>query len=158
MSVEDLSKYFEPLFKSVEVQVEPARAFTVFTKDIAKWWPLNKTYSVFGDRSQECGIEPFVGGEIYELSADGERTVWGRILVWEPGHRLCFSWYPGRTEETAQTVEVSFAAVAGGTRVDLEHRDWQTLGPKAPDVRRGYDGGWDEVLGRLLAYASKRHS
>ena len=153
MSIEPIQPYLEPIHKSVEVPIPPDRAFAVFTDDISRWWPLGKTYAIFGEDSSECGIEPFVGGQIFEISAKGERCVWGRVLAWEPGQLLRFSWFPGRTEETAQTVEILFSPIPNGTRVNLEHRDWQTLGERAKDIRTGYGTGWDEVLGRMVEFA-----
>jgi uncharacterized protein YndB with AHSA1/START domain len=156
MAVEPLAPYLEPIRKSILVPLEPGAAFRLFTQEFGRWWPLGDRYCVFGARSRACGIEPRVGGEIFEQSTDGERATWGRILRWEPGRSLVFSWFPGRTEETAQTVEILFTATTDGTRVDLEHRDWQTLGPRAPEVRSGYGVGWDEVLRHLERYATAK--
>jgi uncharacterized protein YndB with AHSA1/START domain len=156
MSVEPIKPFLEPIRKSVEVPLPPTAAFAVFTEDISRWWPLGKTYAVFGDDSSECGIQPFVGGEIFELSAKGERSVWGRVLAWDPGRLLRFSWFPGRSEDTAQTVEIVFNPVSAGTRVDLEHRDWQKLGERAAEVRSGYGAGWDEVLRHLVSFATEQ--
>lgn len=153
MSIDPISPYVEPIRKSVDVLLRPAAAFDLFARDISKWWPLRKPYSVFGDDAVTCGIEPFAGGELYEVSSKGERAVWGRVVEWTPGRRLTVTWYPGRTPETAQTVDVAFSATSEGTRVDLEHRDWQTLGSKVRETRRGYGPGWDEVLGQFVGYS-----
>jgi uncharacterized protein YndB with AHSA1/START domain len=156
MSVEPIKPFLEPIRKSVDVPLPPEAAFTVFTQDISRWWPVGKKYAVFGDESSECGIQPFVGGDIFELSTRGERCVWGRVLAWDPGRLLRFSWFPGRSHDTAQTVEISFSPVSAGTRIDLEHRDWQTLGDRAADVRSGYGAGWDEVLRLLVSFAAEQ--
>lgn len=155
MAVHPIGPYLEPLRKRVAVPCSPAEAFELFTARIAEWWPL-AGYSVYGDRAQSCGIEPRVGGDIFEVGPGGARAVWGRVTHWEPPRRLQFMWFPGRTQDTAQTVEVRFLDANGGTSVELEHRDWQTLGDRAPGTRRGYDGGWNEVLARFEARASAR--
>jgi uncharacterized protein YndB with AHSA1/START domain len=65
------------------------------------------------------------------------------------------TWHPGRPSDTAQEVEVRFTAVSGGTRVDLEHRNWQAWGEGAAEAREGYvgEGGWGTVLGERYAAA-----
>ena len=91
-------------------------------------------------------IEPFVGGAIYEVSRTGERAPWGVVRVWEPGTRLVMSWHPSHDASEAQEVEVRFLPDGEGTRVELEHRDWQGLGAKAAETRGNYDQGWVYVF------------
>src|SRR5262249_27594244 len=64
---------------------------------------------------------------------------------------LRVSWHPGRTEERATEVEVSFVEVSEGqTLVTLEHRGWERLAE--PDAaRREYNRGWPFVLGGFAA-------
>lgn len=144
--VESLAPYLEPLRKSVTVLRSPAEAFEIFTSGIGRWWPLAQ-YSVFGSQARTCGIDPVVGGEIYEVRDDGQRCTWGRVLAWEPPHRFVVTWHPGREEDTAQEVEVRFVAEGAATRVELEHRGWAKLGDQAAERRGGYAEGWDAVLG-----------
>lgn len=154
MSVDSIVPYLEPVRKSVTVPGAPAAVYELFTSRFGEWWPLTLPYSVFGDAASECGMEPGVGGEIFELSRDGRRCVWGTVVAWEPPRRVEFSWHPGRTSDSAQTVEITFRALAGGfTRVDLEHRGWQRLGVDAERTRTGYDTGWDVVLRRWADFA-----
>lgn len=147
--------YLEPLRKSVSVPCSAADAFALFAGRIADWWPL-ASYSVYGSGARSCGVEPRVGGELFEVGPEGKRAIWGRVTRWDPPRMLAFTWFPGRTEDTAQTVEVRFIEGKKGTRVELEHRDWQTLPAGAEEIRRGYDGGWDAVLGRYRQAAGSR--
>ena len=153
--VESIGPYLEPLRKSVRVACGVETAFELFTSRIGQWWPLQAGYSVFGDESATCIMEPEAGGSISEIAKDGRRSVWGRIVEWNPPHGLSFTWFPGRTEDTAQTVELRFTPDGGGTRLDLEHRDWQTLGTKAAETRDGYSGGWEFVLGSYRTFAGR---
>lgn len=150
MSVEPIAPYLEPLRKSVRVARPPAEVFSIFTAGIGRWWPL-ASHSLSRSRAVSCGIEPRVGGDVYELRDDGERYVWGSVLVWEPPARLVLRWHPGREPETAQEVELRFRAEGGGTVVELEHRGWASLGDKAREVREGYDQGWEVVLVQRFA-------
>ena len=145
MKVRDIGPYVEPVRKSVTVRRTPAEAFEVFTARIGSWWPLQK-FSIHQADAETCVIEPFVGGAIYELSRSGERAPWGVVRVWEPGTRLVVAWHPGHDPSEAQEVEVRFLPDAGGTRVELEHRDWQALGTKAEETRGNYEQGWVYVF------------
>jgi uncharacterized protein YndB with AHSA1/START domain len=140
-----------PIHKSVTVARPVDEAFALFTNGIAAWWPL-ATHSIFDERATTAVFEGHVGGRLYELSVDGEEGLWGTVLVWEPSHRIVYSWHPGRGEETAQEVEVRFSAEGDRTRVELEHRGWE----RAPEKRLGYDEGWDVVLGQYVQAAGSR--
>lgn len=114
----------------VEVEVDPATAFQVFTSEAAAWWHRN-----LEGPSGTMRFEPGVGGR---LLLDGRREV-GRVSVWEPGPRLVFSYGPPEADEADRTeVEVRFEATERGTRVVLRHRGW-TAGDQT-------DGSWASVL------------
>ena len=151
-SVEKIAPYLEPVRKSVTVQRTPAEAFEIFTARLGTWWPLAQ-FSIHQADSATCGIEPRVGGSIYEVAKNGERCVWGTVLSWDPPRGFSMTWHPGREPDTAQEVELRFAAVPGGTRVDLEHRGWEKYGTEAKEAREGYDGGWATVFEQLYVAA-----
>jgi uncharacterized protein YndB with AHSA1/START domain len=153
LNVEPISPYLEPLEKTLKVGCTPSHAFEVFTDGIGRWWPLALGFSISGTAVATCAMEPRVGGELYETAQDGTRHPWGRILAFEPPHRLVFTWHPGRDAASAQEVEVRFAPEGGETRVTLVHRDWQKLGEDAAKSRAGYDEGWGTVLGKHFAPA-----
>ena len=104
----------------VEVGVDPATAFAAFTDEMDLWW--ERSYINFwsdGGRVAAVRCEPGVGGRIVEVldDPDGD-TVFerGRITGWEPGTRI--SW---ENDFDDVLTEVRFEAVAGGTRVVVEH-------------------------------------
>jgi DNA-binding transcriptional ArsR family regulator/uncharacterized protein YndB with AHSA1/START domain len=135
-----------PVTKSFLVQLPVAAAFRLFTAEIARWWPL-RTHSVFGDDAAACVVDAQVGGRVYEVHTDGrQQSEWGRVLAWEPPHRLVCSWYPGRDPLTAQELEVRFEEQGGNTRVTLIHTGWERLGDHGVAARANYDTGWDMVL------------
>jgi uncharacterized protein YndB with AHSA1/START domain len=141
----------KPIEKSVFVDMPPEAAFRLFTDGAGSWWPL-ASHSVAGDDAVTCILEGRVGGRFYEVSRGGAQAEWGRVLAWEPPHRLVMSWYPGRTPADATEVEVTFQAEGSGTRLALIHRGWER---GVPDTARyeGYVTGWDFVLGKYLAHA-----
>jgi uncharacterized protein YndB with AHSA1/START domain len=159
MNVEPLEPHLEPLRKSVTVAWPVSEAFDLFTARMASWWPLG-THSVYEERARTCGIEPRAGGMVYEERDDGERCAWGKVIVWEPPHRLVLWWHPGREPETGQEVEFRFTPHGDGTRLDLEHRDWAKLGARADEARNGYSEGWEIVLANhfVPACASRRRA
>ena len=140
-----------PIMRSLTVERSPEDAFRIFTEQIAEWWPLH-AYSVYLDAATGVVVEPGVGGRIVERSKTGEEAVWGELLVWEPPHRIAYTWHPGYDPDRPGTeVEIRFTAVDGGTRVDVEHRGWEALAERAEEVRGGYAEGWPVVLGHYAA-------
>jgi uncharacterized protein YndB with AHSA1/START domain len=141
-----------PIVKIVSVKAPPERAFARFTKEIATWWPL-RSHSVGEADAQTVAMEGRVGGRIVERTRSGAVFVWGTIDVWEPPHRVAFSWHPGDEPERATHVELLFTASGTGTRVELRHRGFEHLGAKGSRIRRVYPIGWAYVLG---LYAERR--
>jgi uncharacterized protein YndB with AHSA1/START domain len=134
----------EPLRKTITVDASVEHAFEVFTERMGEWWPA-KTHSAHKELADEAGLEPRLGGAIFELWRGG-RENWGEITVWEPPHRLVFTWHPGLRQEETTEVEVRFAAAGDSTVVELEHRGWEARGDQAAEVRANYDQGWIGVL------------
>lgn len=132
-----------PVRREVLVEAAPAVAFEVFTDGIGRWWPLAEL-SVHGGRA---GSVAFVDGVIVERTGSGENAVWGTVTRWEPPGVVAFSWHPGRPADVAGLVEVTFAAVEGGTLVTLRHSGWESYADPAA-ARAEYDHGWPTVLGR----------
>jgi uncharacterized glyoxalase superfamily protein PhnB len=99
---------------TVEVAVDPRRAFAVFTDEIDSWWVRGPINFFDAARAAAMHIEPGVGGrvlEVYDQARDDVLEL-GRITAWEPGGLLA---YRCSVDDTA--VEVRFEAIATGTRV-----------------------------------------
>ena len=60
---------------SIEVAAPPERAFRVFTADFDRWWP--RSHHLLPGELAGNGIDPVVGGRIWERSTDGETCTWG---------------------------------------------------------------------------------
>ncbi len=141
--------------KEVTVACAPERAFQVFTEGVATWWPL-ATHSVAEEDAETVILEGREGGRFYERTKDGEEHDWGTVTVWEPPTFLALTWHPGRGPETAQQLEIRFTPEGDGTRVQIDHRGWETLGDRAEKVLGSYSSptGWDFVLGERYANAA----
>ena len=142
-----------PIRQSVIVPLEIGEAFDLFTRRMTEWWPLGARSVSLAD-AISCHVEPHTGGRIYERTRDGREEIWGRVLIWNPPTRLAFTWHPGRPESAPTEVEVSFAALGSGTKVDLKHRRWERLGEHAAFVRGRFESGWPGILARFSECAS----
>jgi len=131
--------------KAVTVPLEPERAFELFTARMGEWWPT-ATHSVHGERVTELVVEERVGGRVFERTADGEEAHWAFVRAWEPPRLLVLEWKVNPDAAAPTEVEVRFAPVEGGTRLELVHRGWERLVAGAEDARSSYDTGWDAVL------------
>jgi uncharacterized protein YndB with AHSA1/START domain len=143
----------EPVRKQVNVSLSVQRAFELFTAGIGTWWPL-VTHSVGHEEAETCYVEGWVGGRIMEVLRDGSQSEWGKVLAWEPFHKLVFHWYPGREPNTAQEVTVTFTETPGGSLVELVHTGWETLGDVGLARRNRYVTGWDYVLAKYIIAAN----
>ena len=109
----------------------PSRAFEVFTREIAAWWEPNGLFRFTGRSPGQLEFEPGPSGRLIEKFPDGEIFEIGRIISWEPGVRLAFTWRQ-ETFAPAQVtrVEVRFEAVGDETRVTVQHYGWDTIPPE----------------------------
>ena len=133
---------------TVDVAVDPATAFEVFTEEIDAWYQRGPHSWRYPDRAVGIKIEPGVGGRLLEVHDEGigEGFAFGRITVWEPGARLVFTDLVSSAPPDATTeVEVRFEALSSdATRVTLEHRGLDVLPPEAAAQKRMY--GWQTTL------------
>jgi uncharacterized protein YndB with AHSA1/START domain len=146
--------------KTVLVEAPQAHAFAVFAERQSSWWPL-ATHHIGKAAAQDAVLEPRAGGRWFERGVDGSECDWGRVLVWEPPHRLVLGWEISadwQHDPNLKTeVEVRFIAVGPrSTRVELEHRHLERYGDKAESMRKGLDseGGWQQLLQIFAAAAA----
>lgn len=147
--------------KSVVVNASQAHAFAVFVEHHGTWWPL-QTHHIGAQPPATAIIEPRVGGRWFERASDGSECDWGRVLVWEPPHRIVLSWDIGAdwkyNPKLGTEVEVRFASESPGTtRVELEHRRLERYGAQAETMQATFDSerGWAGIL-RGFAQAAAR--
>jgi uncharacterized protein YndB with AHSA1/START domain len=135
--------------KTITVAAPVDRAFEVFASRMGQWW--HKEHSVAKGTTQvDVVIEPRAGGRWYEKGADGSEHPWGRVLAYDPPHRLVLAWQLNREfvydPEFETTVEVTFEEQNGGTLVTFEHRDLERMGADAVELFESMDGGWGMLL------------
>src|ERR1044071_8915863 len=110
MTDQVLSSGVPPVVKTVTVRCPPVVAFRRFTEELGRWWPIDRFHVAAGARS--CAMEVGLGGRVYERDGAGTETLWGKVVAWEPPHRVAFTWHPNVSEAQAQRIELTFTAVA----------------------------------------------
>ena len=143
----------------IEVETPVERAFEAFFGEMSSWW--NPDHHILEGQLAEMVVEPRVGGHIYDRGVDGSECRWARVLVYDPPHRVVFSWDinvdwkletdPDKTSE----VEVRFIPEGPDrTRVELEHRNLERHGDGWEGMRDaiGSPGGWPGGLARFADY------
>jgi uncharacterized protein YndB with AHSA1/START domain len=149
-----------PVRKTILVNATPQQAFEVFTAGLDRWWP--KSHGIGKAPVTASFIEPFVGGRWYSTHEDGSHVTIGHVIVWQPPKRLIVSWEisadwkPDPRPSFTSEVEVRFsAAPEGGTRVELEHRNFERMGEAGgTKMRNDVSGGWPTILELFAKVAS----
>jgi hypothetical protein len=145
-----------PVRKTIRVKAPQARAFSVFTAGMARWW--RPEHHIAKTPFVDIVVEPRLGGRWFERDKDGAECEWGKALLWEPPARLIFDWQITAAwqydPDFVTELEIRFIAEGpNDTRVELEHRDLEKFGDKATEIRASLDSpeGWN---GALAAYTS----
>lgn len=148
-----------PVQKTVVVNAAQAKAFDVFVNGIDRWWP--KSHGIGSAPMVKSIIEPRQGGRWYSTHADGSEAISGHVQVWDPPHRVVFSWEISAQwkpdASVASEVEVRFIAeTPDRTRVELDHRNFEALGKEGGEAMRGaVNGGWPGILDLFKAEAER---
>jgi uncharacterized protein YndB with AHSA1/START domain len=147
--------------KTLEIGCSSERAFEVFAEQMGRWWPREHH---LGDAPfRDVRIDRFPGGDWYEVDDSGRRCPWGRVLAYEPPHRLLLAWHLDTqfsfdpAVERASEIEVRFLALAPDrTRVEFEHRHLRRHGAGYEELTQkvGSDGGWGGILKAYVGLAS----
>jgi uncharacterized protein YndB with AHSA1/START domain len=140
----------------VVVDAPLERAFSVFTEDFGSFKPPE--HNMLAVEIAETVFEPRVGGYLYDRGVDGSECRWARVLVYEPPHRVVFSWDISPQwqleSDLEKTSEVEVRFITEGlerTRLELQHRNLERHGEGWEGEREGVasDGGWPLYLRRF---------
>lgn len=150
-----------PIRGAVAVPTDPERAFELFTNEMGTWWPLDsysRAVSEFEHEDVEVAELVFqarMGGSILERMTDGRVLPWAEVIAWQPPQRVVLSWRPHSLPEPPTELEVRFAARAGATSVEIEHRGWERLSDEfRASLHAIYARGWPFTL-RCFAEAGR---
>lgn len=144
--------------KTLVIEATQERAFEVFTAGFDSWWP--RTHHTGEGDLHRAVIEPVEGGRWYAATSVGEEE-WGRVLVWDPPHRVVLDWQLNAdfTYDAGFHTEVEARFVPQGrarTRLEFEHRNIDRYGDRAAELAAtlGSEGGWTGILNGYAAAAS----
>ena len=140
----------------ITVPLPPARAYELFTAGFDRWWP--RGHKIGEAPMARAVLQERAGGRWYEIGEDGTEQDWGRVLVWEPPTRLVLVWSItmdwAYDPDLHTEVEANFTDLGdGSTRVVVEHRNLDRMGPSAENARIVFSSpnGW---FGILRSYAA----
>jgi uncharacterized protein YndB with AHSA1/START domain len=142
---------------SVDVVAPPERAYEIFTAGIDSWW--TREHHVLSGELKVIGVDPFVGGRMWQENDAGDTCEWGRVITWDPPREFGFTWLVGpdwgvpAPDAPGSRVRVTFTATDTGTRVDLVHDQLEFHGPGWEIVRDGVasPAGWPAGLSQYAA-------
>ena len=115
----------EPIRKHVTVQASPEKAFEVFTEGMRRWW--NPDYQIGTEPYVGTVVEPRADGRWFERGESGGECDWGRVLVWEPPHRLVLEWQISAHGSSTRTCTPS-SRCASYPMVIAHESSWSTEG------------------------------
>jgi uncharacterized protein YndB with AHSA1/START domain len=149
--------------REVVVEASQQRCFDVFTAGFDTWWPRESHHIGEAD-AKEVVIEPRAGGRWFERGVDGSECEWGRVLDWDPPHRLRLAWQLNSEwrydadEETATFVEATFTPLGEtSTRVELTHSGFERAVDGAKIAAAvSAEGGWGSLLELYAAELASR--
>ena len=90
-----------PIIQTVSVKLSPDRAFALFAARMGDWWSKGKTIGKNPHRA--IVLEPQPGGRWYEEDEAGTQCDWGKVIAWEPPHRICS---PGTWTRASATIRL----------------------------------------------------
>ena len=126
------------VYVALRVKAAPERAFDVFVREIGDWWRPSGLFQTTPRAPGRLAFEPGEGGRLTETLANGKVFEIGKVRLWEPPHRLVFSWRQASFPPDLHTeVEVCFEAVGEETRVSVEHRGFHQV-PADSAARHGF--------------------
>lgn len=98
---------------------------------LVKWWP------------REATVDPRMGGHYSYVWPEQNWVLQGDFTIFEPGSRLGFTWSwnhdMGKFGKTQ--VDLTFEAIDGGTRLNVQHGPWDSS-EEAQTERQGVIEGW----------------
>lgn len=123
---------------SLDLALAPAAAFPRIVEQLVL------TLARMGIR-----FEPGPGGRV----AEGVVTV-GDVTLWDPPERIVIRWHPMSWDsDTTTELELRWEAVDDGTRILLEHRDWDQVIGEPANLADWFAG---QVLGPLVGITGPR--
>jgi uncharacterized protein YndB with AHSA1/START domain len=146
----------KPIVVEFDVAASCEHAFDMWAGRTSLWWPPGHTVS--GDENADIVFEGMPGGRIFERAGDGTEFDWGRVVVWEPPHRLAYSWHLFFPPEEATDIEVTFTPVGELTAVRIEQSGWDRLGAAGQPRRARTQSVWQSLTPAFIEVSERSAS
>jgi len=129
----------------IRIGATPDRVYDLFIHNTPEWFSN-------GPGQPPCGLEPRLGGLLYQDTGDGAGTVFATITKLQPGRCVAMSGEFCCREACLNNVTFTFEPAGDGTLVKLDHR---LAGEFDDNYVEEFRGGWPEPLEGLKALAER---
>jgi DNA-binding transcriptional ArsR family regulator/uncharacterized protein YndB with AHSA1/START domain len=130
----------------VGIDAAPGRVYDALTGDIAAWW--GAPYLCDAEQATAITLEATVGGRLFERWGDEGGALWGIVTRVKQGTHLRIEGSMGLQDPVAAVVDFELEERDGGkTLLRMYHK---AVGDMSEETARGYQGGWQELLGERL--------
>jgi DNA-binding transcriptional ArsR family regulator/uncharacterized protein YndB with AHSA1/START domain len=120
--------------------------WTALTREIGAWW--GRPYVHDDARVVALRLETSVGGRFWEDWGAGAGALYATVLSIRAPEELILAGPFGMGGLCQSVVRFGLRAEGGATRLTLSHR---AVGEIDAEREAGYQGGWEELLGRRLS-------
>jgi uncharacterized protein YndB with AHSA1/START domain len=154
------SSTIPPVRHTVTVSAGAKHAFDIFAGAMASWFP----HHIGEEEVSDIVVEPQVGGRWFERGTGGTECDWGRVLAYDPPHRIVLAWHlngewrfepdPARASE----IEITFTEEGPErTRVEFDHHNFERHGETGARQRDAVAAanGWGDILATYAKTASR---
>ncbi|CAM3851538.1 hypothetical protein [Roseateles saccharophilus] len=143
-----------PVFRSLVLPLPRALAFELFTFQIHRWWSPVAGASPTGVPWGEIVLQTWQNGRWFERDREGVEHEWGRVASISVPVNIIIDWYLNkRFRDVATELELCFIEIdEGRTRLTLEHRAFERLGPEGVAVREAICQGWNGLMSRYAIF------
>ena len=139
--------------RNILIAAQPARVWQAWVSEMGAWW--SEPYYMDAERVTGMNIEPRLGGLFVEQWGKDAGYLLGHVIEWLPPERLTCTWTEKGWAGIFTTVRLELRSEGAQTHVSLIHDGFEHL-PDGAEQSRSYEGGWDDLLGKLKAHVEKR--
>jgi hypothetical protein len=145
MSTQVPEKYLLHIQKDIEIDASPTVAFAALLEQLG---PGSET----PNGPMPMKLEPWPGGRWYRDLGNNTGHLWGHVQVIKPPTLLEVTGPLFMSYAVISHVQYRLTEQGRGTRLSLFHR---AVGEIAPEHREGVVKGWEHILARVKARATR---
>lgn len=135
----------------IEINAPVAKVWDTVLNRMSEWWPGDFLCHA---GSKEIKMEPFVGGRIYEESADGKSLLWGTVVNINPNSTLEFIGHSTPQFGGPSISMGRFELSESGSATTLQFSN-SIMGNTSDEGEQMVTEGWNYLLGALKEFSEK---